>query len=71
MTTFKELREKERWSRKLLAKELGFKTQATIAKWEKGDSRPRAKELPKLAGLLKVSIEDVLKSLDEQCREVE
>ncbi|MEJ2416128.1 MAG: helix-turn-helix transcriptional regulator, partial [Exilibacterium sp.] len=34
-------------------------TQQTVSRWEAGTSRPRANELPKLAGLLKVDIVDI------------
>lgn len=66
MITFKELRERGRWSRRLLAKELGYKNPATIAKWEDGTSYPTLAQVFKLAEILEVSVETVALALKAQ-----
>jgi transcriptional regulator with XRE-family HTH domain len=64
--TFKELRERGRWSRRLLAKELGYKNPATIAKWEDGTSYPTLAQVFKLAELLEENIAVVALALKAQ-----
>jgi repressor LexA len=43
-----------------LAKRLGYRSFATISKWESGGSRPKATEMEKLAGIFHVAIDDLI-----------
>ena len=48
-----------------IAKLLGLE-RSTVAKWETGQSLPRAELLPKLAGILGCSVDDLLKTKKEE-----
>lgn len=63
--TFAELRMKERWTRRLLANELGI-DQSTIAKWETTKGYPTVDTLKKVADILGVTAQEVIASLDKQ-----
>jgi transcriptional regulator with XRE-family HTH domain len=69
MITFKELREKHRWTRKRLSEELGYKNPATIAKWEDGTSYPNLEQVFKLAEIMNLGIEEIALALREQHRQ--
>ena len=56
MKHLKVLREKANLSVKELAIEMHV-TQQAVGKWERGESYPRAEQLPKLAGLLNCTID--------------
>ena len=53
------MREKKDMSQQAVALEIGVE-RSTVAKWERGKSRPRAELLPKLAKLFGCSIEELL-----------
>ncbi len=44
-----------------LAKSIGVE-RSTVSKWETGKSNPRAEMLPKLADLLKCTVDDLVRS---------
>lgn len=56
---FKELRESKEIRQRLLAEKLGVK-QGTISMWETGRSVPKTTDLPKIAKVLNVPVEQVL-----------
>lgn len=56
MKQLKVLREKANISAAKLAKEIGVTPQA-VGKWERGESMPRADQLPKLADLFGCTID--------------
>lgn len=66
--TFTELRKKHRYSRRQLAEAMGYKNQATIAKWEDGSSMPTAGKIPKLAQLLNVTVSELYDTFAEQIK---
>lgn len=63
MTRIKELREAKRLTQEQLAEVFGF-DRSTVTKWESGDSNPRSKDLPKLARVLGVTIDELLKEAE-------
>lgn len=65
--TFEQLRQSQRWTRKLLAGALGI-DQSTVAKWETAGRFPNANTLSKLERLLDVSKAVIVAALDEQHR---
>jgi len=56
----KKARESMGMTQEALAEQVGV-ARSTVAMWESGDSLPRAQMLPKLAEILKCSINDLLK----------
>lgn len=64
--TFTELRKKHRYSRRQLAEDMGYRNQATVAKWEDGSSMPTAKRIPALAKLLNVTVDELYTAFAEQ-----
>lgn len=59
--TIKEKREQLGITQAELAKEMGV-DQSAVCLWETGKTLPRAKLLPRLAGLLKCSIDELMKT---------
>jgi transcriptional regulator with XRE-family HTH domain len=51
------------------ARALGVKDRAVVAKWETGNSYPRAPLIPQIAGLLDVSEGEVIASIEASKRE--
>jgi DNA-binding XRE family transcriptional regulator len=66
MQNIKVMRERASLTQVELAKMLGV-GQSTIAMWETGESAPRAALLPKIAELLKCSIDELFES-DKQLK---
>ena len=58
MNQIKILREKNDLTQEALCKLTGV-TQSAVAKWETGESRPRADKLPELARILGCSIDEL------------
>ena len=58
MNSIKCKRESAGWTQARLARELGI-SRATVAMWETGKSRPRYDMLPKIAGLLGCTIDEL------------
>lgn len=56
----KYLREMNRMQQNDLATRLHYKSDAVISQWERGVSRPRAKQLTELAKIFNVSVDDLL-----------
>lgn len=56
---FKELRESKNIKQMMLAERLGVK-QGTISMWETGRSIPKTTDLPKIAKVLNVPVDQVL-----------
>ena len=59
MNNIKVLREKSEMAQVELAARLGI-SQQSVAKWETGDSLPRADKLPELARLLGCTVDELL-----------
>lgn len=53
------LRRKQGWGQEILAEKLGYKSYATIQKWESGVSEPPLKVVHALADLFHVDINDL------------
>lgn len=62
--SFKELREKKRYTSTDIAKELKV-SRAAIYFWDQGTTRPRLNKITQLAALLEVSTEELIKAFDE------
>lgn len=58
MNCIKALREGKNLTQEELCKKIGV-SQSAIAKWETGDSLPRADKLPQLAQILGCKIDDL------------
>lgn len=58
MNCIKALREGKNLTQEELCKKIGV-SQSAIAKWENGDSLPRADKLPELAKILGCRIDDL------------
>ena len=56
----KSLREQKHFTQMYIAKKIGV-TQQAIAKWETGESLPRADKLFKLAKILNCTVDELLK----------
>ena len=61
MCSIEAFRKKKKISQSELACLLGV-TQSAVAKWETGESKPRADNLPRLAEILVCSIDDLFKN---------
>lgn len=61
MNNIKKMREKNNITQCQLSESLGI-SQSTIAMWETGETMPRAALLPKIAKILKCSIDDLFKT---------
>lgn len=61
LLTIKEKREQLGITQAELAKEMGV-DQSAVCLWETGKTCPRGKLLPRLAGLLKCSIDELMKA---------
>ena len=59
-------RKENNMSQELLAEMLGV-TRQSVAKWESGRSYPEADKLIKLGSVFKVSIDKLLKSIEDDC----
>ena len=59
MDKLKELRESAQFTQIELAEKIGVR-QSTIAMWETGQSFPRVQLLPKLAGILNCTVDELL-----------
>ena len=57
--SFKSAREKSGLTQRDLATELGV-DQSTVSLWEIGKTQPRAKLLPRLAGILGCTVDELL-----------
>lgn len=57
--SLKGLREKQKMRQEDLAQEMHV-DRSSVAKWETGESMPRAEKLPLLAKVLKCSIDELL-----------
>lgn len=60
MNAIKKLRLKSGYTQSEISKILNI-SRSTIAKWETGESKPRAEKLPRLAKILSCSIDDLFK----------
>ena len=60
MNAIQEIRAQRKYTQEILARKLGVE-RSTIAKWETGVSNPRADMLPKLAGLLGCTVDELLR----------
>ncbi len=58
MNNLKKLRDKKKLSQVYIAEKLGV-TQQAIAKWETGESMPRADKLPQLSQILGCTIDEL------------
>ena len=63
----KTMREAVNITRAELAKTLGLK-QSSVAMWETGKSVPKTTDLPKLAKVLNVSVEEIINCFTEKQR---
>lgn len=54
----KQLREKNKLTQYAFAERLGVK-QSTVSMWENGENMPTADKLPKIAGILRCSIDEL------------
>ena len=61
---FKKRREELNLTQEQVARAIGLSQQA-IAKWETGESLPRAEMLPRLAKILSCTIDELLAAADE------
>ncbi|MBQ8141074.1 MAG: helix-turn-helix transcriptional regulator [Clostridia bacterium] len=72
MNQFRKLRINAEITQEELAVDLGI-TQSAVAKWEKGDTSPRAELLPRIASVLGCTVDELLKkegsSLEERKEE--
>ena len=64
MNNIKFLREKNNLTQEFISKIFGI-SQSTVAKWETGESMPRADKLPQLAEILNCSIEELFATEEE------
>lgn len=64
-----ELRKKSGMTQQLLAHKLNV-TDKAVSKWENSRSKPALKQLSKLAELYKVSVDDLIKSMEENNVEI-
>lgn len=65
MNRIRQYREQRKLSQAYVAEKLDI-TQQAIAKWETGESLPRADKLPQLAAILGCSIDELLCAGDEK-----
>lgn len=67
---FKELRKQAGATQVALAKKLGI-TQSALAMWETGKSKPKTADIPKIAAVLNVPVECVLKCFTTEMKKAE
>lgn len=67
MIKIKKYREEKELKQQNLADELGV-SQSLVSLWEKGDIKPRADMLPKLARVLGCSIDDLFGDQDDETK---
>lgn len=60
LENLRRLREEKQYSQQKIASKLKISQQA-YAKWETGESMPRAEKLPQLAKILGCSVDDLFK----------
>ena len=60
-----ELRKRSGMTQQLLAHKLGV-TDKAVSKWENGRSRPALAQLKKLAGIYKISVDDLMEMMEER-----
>ena len=65
MNAIKYYREQKNLSQQEVANELSISQQA-IARWENGETLPRAEKLPQLAVILGCKIDDLFKEMDKE-----